>query len=145
MATVSKSCRIRAYPNGAQQRLLDRWFGAARWLWNTALEIRSAAYQELGLSLNGNDISKWLTQWRSTPGYEWLEAVPATCLRQALRDQDTAFANFFGDLKKPAKERRFFYPSSKPKRTSGSLRFQDVGGAWTQGVLSLPKHPVLRS
>jgi transposase len=49
--TVTRSYRIRAYPNGAQQRLLDRWFGAARWLWNTALEIRSEAYRECGLTL----------------------------------------------------------------------------------------------
>jgi transposase len=43
ISTVTRSYRIRAYPNGGQQRLLDRWFGAARWLWNTALEIRSEA------------------------------------------------------------------------------------------------------
>jgi hypothetical protein len=29
MATVTRSYRIRAYPNGAQRRLLDRWFGSA--------------------------------------------------------------------------------------------------------------------
>ncbi|TLY64829.1 MAG: IS200/IS605 family element transposase accessory protein TnpB [Gammaproteobacteria bacterium] len=40
MRKVMRSYRIRAYPNGAQRRWLDRWFGAARWLWNTALEIR---------------------------------------------------------------------------------------------------------
>jgi len=28
MAIVTRSYRIRAYPNGAQRRLLDRWFGA---------------------------------------------------------------------------------------------------------------------
>jgi transposase len=41
MGTITRSYRIRAYPNGAQRRLLDRWFGATRWLWNTALAIRS--------------------------------------------------------------------------------------------------------
>jgi transposase len=54
MATVIKSYRIRAYPNGVQQRLLASWFGASRWLWNTALAIRSAAYRLFGLSLTGN-------------------------------------------------------------------------------------------
>lgn len=48
MAQVTQSFRIRAYPNGYQQRTLERWFGAVRWLWNTALEIRSAAYRALG-------------------------------------------------------------------------------------------------
>src|SRR6185312_13347756 len=63
MRAITRSYRIRAYPNGAQRRLLDRWFGAARWLWNTTLEIRSAAYNECSLTLTGNDVSRWLTQW----------------------------------------------------------------------------------
>ena len=67
MGTITRSYRIRAYPNGAQRRLLDRWFGSAR----------------------------WLTQWKRTAGHEWLAAVPATCLTQCLRDQDSAFRNFF--------------------------------------------------
>ena len=75
--TVTRSYRIRAYPNGAQRRLLDRWFGTARWLWNTALAIRSEAYRECGLALTGNDVSRWLTQWKRTAGHEWLGDVPA--------------------------------------------------------------------
>ena len=94
MAIVVKSYRIRAYPNGAQQRMLVRWFGAARWLWNTSLEIRSAAHRELGLKLTSNDISRWLTQWKRTAGHEWLAYVPATCLTQCLRNQSRAFSIF---------------------------------------------------
>jgi hypothetical protein len=65
MSAVIRSYRIRAYPNGAQRRMLDRWFGASRWLWNTALDIRSAAYRECGLKLTGTDFSRWLTVWRA--------------------------------------------------------------------------------
>jgi len=43
MRSITRSYRIRAYPNGAQRRWLDRWFGATRWLWNTALEIRKSS------------------------------------------------------------------------------------------------------
>src|SRR5258705_8619903 len=131
MRTITRSYRIRSYPNGAQRRLRDRWFGAYRWLWNTALEIRTAAYRECGLTLTGNDISRWLTQWKRTEGHEWLAAVPATCLTQCLRDQDTAFRNFFA--------RRTRYPRFKHKSVAASLRFQGAGAAWARGVVSLPK------
>lgn len=131
MSHITRSYRIRAYPNGAQRRLLDRWFGATRWLWNTTLGIRSEAYRECGLSLTGNDLSHWLTQWKRTAGHEWLAEIPATALTQCLRDQDAAFRNFFGG--------RARYPKFKRKGTSGSVRFQDVGRAWTRGALSLPK------
>src|ERR1700691_988128 len=73
MRTITRSYRIRSYPNGAQRRLRDRWFGAYRWLWNTALEIRTEAYRQCGLTLTGNEISRWLTQWKTTQGHEWLK------------------------------------------------------------------------
>jgi putative transposase len=136
MRTITRSYRIRSYPNGAQRRLRDRWFGAYRWLWNTALEIRTEAYRECGLTLTGNDISRWLTQWKGTQGHEWLKVVPATCLTQCLRDQDTAFRNFFAG--------RARYPKFKRKGSAGSLRFQGAGAAWKHGTLTLPKLGVLK-
>jgi putative transposase len=131
MATITRSYRIRAYPNGAQRRLLDRWFGATRWLWNTALEIRSEAYRVCRLTLTGTDLSRWLTKWKRTAGHEWLAEMPATCLTQCLRNQDVAFRNFFAGRAK--------YPRFKRRSAIGSLRFQGVGVAWAHGRLSLPK------
>ncbi|HMI73514.1 MAG TPA: RNA-guided endonuclease TnpB family protein, partial [Steroidobacteraceae bacterium] len=136
MRRITRSYRIRSYPNGAQRRLRDRWFGAYRWLWNTALEIRTAAYRECGLKLTGIDISRWLTQWKGTQGHEWLKLVPATCLTQCLRDQDAAFRNFFAG--------RAQYPKFKRKGSAGSLRFQGAGTAWKRGILTLPKLGVLK-
>jgi putative transposase len=136
MRAIRRSYRIRIYPNGAQRRLRDRWFGAYRWLWNTALEIRTEAYRECGLRLTGNDISRWLTQWKGTSGHEWLKLVPATCFTQCLRDQDRAFCNFFAGRAK--------YPKFKRKASAGSLRFQGAGTGWARGILSLPKLGVLK-
>jgi putative transposase len=136
MRRITRSYRIRSYPNGAQRRLRDRWFGAYRWLWNTALEIRTEAYRQCGLTLTGNDISRWLTQWKRTAGHEWLKVVPATCFTQCLRDQDAAFRNFFAG--------RAQYPRFKRKESAGSLRFQDAGTGWKRGILSLPKLGVLK-
>lgn len=95
MSLITRSYRRRVYPNGAQRRLLDRSFGATRWLWNTALEIRAEAYRTRGLSLTGNDLSLWVTEWKRTAGHEWLGEVPATALTQCLRDRNRAFSNFF--------------------------------------------------
>jgi putative transposase len=136
MSLIGRSYRLRAYPNGAQGRLLDRWFGATRWLWNTALEIRSEAYRTCGLSLTGNDLSRWLTQWKRTAGHAWLSEVPATALTQCLRDQDRAFTRFFA--------RHARYPRFKPKGGRQSLRFQGVGAGWRSGVLRLPKLGALK-
>src|SRR5258708_5794195 len=136
MRRITRGYQIRTYPNGAQRRLRDRWFGAYRWLWNTALEIRTAAYRECDLKLTGNDISRWLTQWKGTEGHEWLKVVPATCFTQCLRDQDGAFRNYFAG--------RAQYPKFKRKGSAGNLRFQGAGTGWNRGILSLPKLGVLK-
>src|ERR1700745_1332828 len=136
MTLVRRSYCIRAYPNGAPRRMLDRWFGATLWLWNTTLAIRSEAYRVCGLRLTGNDLSRWLTQWKRTAGHEWLAETPATALTQCLRDQDRAFANFFAH--------RAYYPRYKRKGLSGSLRFQGVSRAWADGTVKLPKLGALK-
>jgi putative transposase len=94
------------------------------------------AYRQCGLKLTGNDISRWLTQWKVTQGHEWLTVVPATCLTPCLRDQDTAFRNYFAG--------RAQYPKFKRKGSAGSLRFQGAGTGWKRGILSLPKLGVLK-
>ena len=58
MSTVLKGFKIRAYPNATQRALAARTLGTKRWLWNTALELRSAAYKELGLRLTSTDIRR---------------------------------------------------------------------------------------
>jgi putative transposase len=63
------------------------------------------------------------------------KVVPATCLTQCLRDQDSAFRNYFAGRAK--------YPKFKHKGSAGSLRFQGAGAAWKRGILTLPKLGVL--
>lgn len=136
MRTVIRGYRIRVYPNRAQERLISRYFGAVRWLWNASLDIRSEMYRLFRTNMSGNDVSKWLTQWKRTAGHEWLAEIPATCLTQCLRDQDQAFSNFFS--------KRAKYPRRKKKLHGGTLRFQGIGRAWSRGQLRLPKLGRLR-
>src|SRR5882762_10849329 len=56
--TATRSYRIRTYPNGAQRRLLDRWLGVTRWLWNRALEIRlPITHRVVGVDLGLTDLA----------------------------------------------------------------------------------------
>ena len=127
---VKRSFRIRAYPTQPQRVELLAWFEASRWLWNRALFMRSEAYKRDKTCITGVGISRMLTQFKKSR--EWLLAVPATCFTQTLRDQDTAFRNFFA--------KRAKYPKFKPRAHTGALRFQAVSQAkWLAGTMSLPK------
>jgi putative transposase len=138
MPAVQRSYRIRAYPNGAQIRLLCGWFGTARWLWNHALDMRTKAYQRRQESITGVDISRHITKLKKLPRFAWLAKVPTTCLTQCLRDQDKAFTNFFRRVKAGATPGHPRFRSRHDHTVS--LRFQDVSEAkWTCGIVSLPK------
>lgn len=137
MPAVQRSFRIRAYPNPAQIRMLNQWYGSARWLWNWALDMRTKAYQRRKESLTSIAVSRKLTKLKTVPKFSWLAKVPATCLTQCLRDQDRAFVNFFRRVKAGETPG---YPRFKARQMNGSLRFQDVSEVkWLGGAVSLPK------
>jgi putative transposase len=138
MPAVQRSFRVRAYPNSAQIRILNSWYGASRWLWNWSLSSRTKAYARRKQSVTGVDISRRLTKLKQFPRFAWLAKVPATCLTQCLRDQDAAFAHFFRRVKAGETPG---YPRFRSRHDHAvSLRFQDVSETkWLRGVVSLPK------
>ena len=56
--SVQRAHRRRCYPTAVQPRRLEGYFGAARWVWNRALEYRTKAYRRRGESLSGTDFSR---------------------------------------------------------------------------------------
>lgn len=136
--TVKQAFRIRAYPRPAQQRLLNDWLAASRWVWNWSLESRAKAYARRKESVTGVDISRRLTKLKKLQRFAWIAGAPATCLTQTLRRQDMAFSHFFRRVKAGEKAG---YPRFKSRYDNNqSLSFQDVSPSlWLKGVVSLPK------
>lgn len=116
LSMIQRSYQFRFYPTPVQTMLLAQFFGAARWVWNTALAWRSAAYKLDGERVTGVDFSRELTWLKRLEPFAWLAAVPATVLVQTLRDQDRAFANFFA--------KRARCPRFKRRSHGASIRFQ---------------------
>ena len=115
MRMTLRAYRFRCYPTPTQEARLRQYFGAARWVWNKALDWRGHLYQALGESVTGVDFSRELTALKRLAPYAWLETVPSTLLTQSLRDQDKAFRAFFrGDAR---------YPRFKARRGRQSIRF----------------------
>lgn len=133
--------RIRFKPTTAQEDLLTRSFGAARWSWNVGLEMISRAWKERRERFTYVDVGKQLTVAKKWHEFDWLNEVPSDVVTQALRDLDTAYRNFF--------QKRARYPRFKKRDTKNTVRFMlDPRHAgkmanWAQGKLELPKLGVL--
>lgn len=90
---IQKGYKYRIYPNKKQQILLEKHFGATRWIFNYGLEQKIRAYQKNKKQLSCFQISKELPELKKKN--EWLKEVNAQSLQMSLRQLDNAYTNFF--------------------------------------------------
>jgi transposase len=79
--------RCRAYPDAAQQAMLNRTFGCVRVVWNTILAARQERYATMRQGTSYGQASAALTAMKKDPQRAWLNGVhPAR--RAAAPGQD---------------------------------------------------------
>ena len=102
-------------PSTRQKRLLSRWMGSCRFVYNCGLLHRSINYQQWKKSISYFDQQNALPEIKNDPELSWLKEVPSQSLQMALRHLDTAFKNFFRGTGK--------YPQAKKKGVHDSISF----------------------
>lgn len=109
---MNKSFKVRIYPTKEQCILLEKTFGANRFIYNYFLNLKTKLYEFYKISLSYNHSSKVLSElkWNRS----WLREVDSVSLQQTLRDLDSAYQNFFKGLSK--------YPKFKKKQGKNSYR-----------------------
>ena len=109
---MNKSFKVRIYPNKEQQILLEKTFGANRFVYNYFLNLKSKLYEFYKINLSYNHSSKVLSElkWNRS----WLREVDSVSLQQTLRDLYKAYQNFFRGRGK--------YPKFKKKQGKNSYR-----------------------
>ncbi len=112
---VRKAFRYRLYPNIEQQQALSIQFGHARFVWNWALALRKAAYQETGKGISYYDLKRRATALKYQAETEWLSEADSQVLQAKIEDLEKAYKNFF--------ERRARFPRFKSKRDGQSIRY----------------------
>lgn len=117
MKIIHRAYKYRFYPTTEQEQLLSKTFGSVRYVWNTILDWRSKEYTQNDTKINYALSSKKLTEIKNN--IEWLNDISSVALQQTLRDQDTAFSNFF--------TKRAQYPNFKSKHSNQSFRLVSTG------------------
>ena len=114
--------RLQAYkyelhPNGEQQRQMRRFAGSCRFVFNKALALQKARYEQGEKKLGYAGLCKELTAWRNGSETLWLKDAPVHPLQQTLKDLERAYANFFA--------KRADFPRFKKKGQRDSFRYPD--------------------
>lgn len=132
--------KIRLKPTKEQEKMLKKSAGIARFIYNYALakQKQSDKYIQEGI------IRKEVTQLKKTKEFEWLKEVSNDIPKQAVKDLDKAFKNFFKKLarypkfKKKGKNRESFYNDVvKLKVKNKKIYLSKIG--WVKTTENLPK------
>ena len=112
--------RLQAYqfalkPNGEQQRLMRRFAGSCRHVYNKALALQQARHEAGEKKLSYAALCKALTDWKAGSETLWLNETPSQALQQALKNLERAYQNLF--LKRAA------FPRFKKKGQADSFRY----------------------
>lgn len=89
------TCKIALQPNKEQEAFFWECANAARFVYNFSLNLKTEAYKTEGVSLDSNNITKYITQLKHTEQYKWLNEVTSETIKYAVKDMDNAFKNFF--------------------------------------------------
>ncbi|TCT09031.1 RNA-guided endonuclease InsQ/TnpB family protein [Paralcaligenes ureilyticus] len=110
----------------AQEALLRRWSGGARWLWNQALACQHERYAQGLPYANYIEMAKWLTEWRHAPATAWLSENPVHVQQSVLKRLDEAYRRFFARCKE-AKAPASSGATRKRRNKVGPPRFKRRG------------------
>ena len=130
---MHKSFKVRIYPTKEQQILLEKTFGANRFVYNYFLNLKSKLYEFYKINLSFANSCKTLTELKKTK--IWLKEVDSVSLVQTIRDLDRAYQNFFSG--------RCKYPKFKKKQDKNSYRTNQSIKV-SNYFISIPKVGMLR-
>ena len=131
---MNKSFKVRIYPTKEQQILLEKTFGANRFVYNYFLNLKSKLYEFYKINLSSNNCSKALTELKRQK--TWLRHVDSVSLQKTLRDLDSAYQNFFSGRGK--------YPKFKRKDDKNSYHTSSVAIKIDSQYIKVPKVGMLR-
>ena len=106
-----KAYKFRIYPSEVQKQLIEKSFGCSRFIYNNMLALQIKTYEEQGKSYSKYDLVKMIPALKKE--YEWLKEVDSTCLQATINDLDSAYQNFFREIKKGNNQG---FPKFKSKR-----------------------------
>jgi putative transposase len=143
LRTTQTTYRYRLNPTVEQERKLNQFAGARRFIWNWALGRKRDSFQQTGKTLSYNDLSAELTRLKRQPATSWLREMHAQSLQQALRDLESAYQHFFRRTHNGEKKKAF--PKFKSKKTD-TLRFRMPQDVRLDGsFVSVPKIGMIRA
>lgn len=136
--------KIMLIPTKNQEILFWKSAGVARWSYNYHLSRNNENYNNGGKYLSDNIIRKEITQLKKQEGFKWLNEVGCNVIKQAVKDCNKAFKDFFKGTKgfpkfksKKKSKPSFYVNYESLKKTSNGFKGEKLGIVKTSEPLPL--------
>ncbi len=116
---MQKAFKVTLIPNHSQAVLINKTIGCVRFVYNRFLALKKEIYETEKKTLNYNACSQRLTLLKKE--IEWLKEVDKFALQNSLKNLETAYKNFFADLRKVKKRREQAFLSLKKSMDASNL------------------------
>lgn len=115
---IIKAFKCKLKTNTQQEQKLSEVSGCTRFVWNKFLALNLDRLNNKHKMLWYNEMSFWLTLYKSSTEYSFLKDCPSQVLQQKLKDLEKAFKDCF-DKKQPLKR----MPKWRKKTLHNSFRY----------------------
>ena len=122
---IYRAIKVRLYPNGAQEEMLNKTFGCCRFIYNKMLEERVKVYEELKGDSQALHDHRYKTEKEYKEEFEFLKEVDAKALQSEWRHLKSAYTDFFRNLKKGIKSGFPKYKSKKSRQSYTTYNIND--------------------
>lgn len=126
---TSRAHKIRLYPNKAQEAILAKTVGTARYAYNWGLDLCEAMYKNGEKHPSGYDLRRmWVTNHP-----EWADEVAASCIYKSFLNVDAAYKAFFYKRTKHPRHHKkgihdsFYVAADKSNVRGNKVRVPGVG------------------
>ena len=126
-----KGCTIRLYPTKEQEELMRKHIDCQRYVYNWALALNNELYKQEGKKYSTTELGKMLTQYKKEA--KWLNEVSNATLKEALRNLDKAYTNFYKQRSKLPK-----FKSKKRHNSTFYSRYEKIK-FYENGTVNLEK------
>lgn len=92
---MKRAVNIRLFPTKEQEILMRKHIGCMRYIFNWGLDKQIKYYEANKNKLSVAELGVELTKLKNQEGFEWLYEVSNATLKEALRDLEKAYKNFF--------------------------------------------------
>lgn len=95
MKTVTRTIKVKLYPNAHQRNLILQHGGANRYIYNYMLGLSKDIYEKSKTRPTGYDMSNMITLLKQQDEYKWLLNIHSQTLQQSTTRLERAYTRFF--------------------------------------------------